>query len=247
MAATLLELCRRVADACNVPRPVAVALNVSDPTARRMLSCAREEIRLLAAAGDWQELRREVDGFALTPGVRGYPPASMAPDIDRIVDRTMRLQNRNIRLEGPVSPQRWAELTSVASPGSPVAFRVMGGDIVFTPTPSAAETISFEYVSDAPVLAADGVTRRRTWEADTDAPLLDDHLVEIGMRWRFMASLNLEHAQVRALYEQERQARLARGGGADVVSLVPRHGGGAAFGSAPAIDWHMIELPAGQL
>lgn len=247
MAASLLELCRRVADACNIPRPAAVA-RASDPTSRRLLSCAREEIRMLAAAGDWQELRREAS-FPLSPGVDSYPLSAIAADIDRIVPQTCWSRTSGGQIDGPLSPQAWARdaATATGATGSVAAFRILAGEMAFTPTPASAETVVFEYVSATPVLAADGVVKRRTWEDDGDTPLLDDYLVELGMRWRFMASINLEHAQIRAAYEQERARRLARGGGAPVLSLTPGAGGRLAADQSPGIDWRIVNLPAGEL
>lgn len=263
MPASLLNLCRAVADACHVPRPAAVAL-ATDPTARRLLSCAREEIRLLAAAGDWQELRREA-AFSLTPLVAAYPLAQIAPDIDRIVDQTCRTQTGGGAarpLTGPVTPQRWAAFNggglnggglNGGGGGSVAAFRVMEGRMVFAPPPTTADGVVFEYVSNAPVASADGATRKTSWENDADVAILDAYLVELGMRWRFLASLGLDCAQPRALYEQERAKRLTRGGGAPVLSLSPGAAGGGAFNdaafndAAPPIDWTRLNLPAGSL
>ena len=116
---------------------------------------------------------------------------ALPADFLEIVPDTMMIVGRVDGVNFPTRADYWAYLQSTSGPsGYTVNARLLGGQLaVFQPT--AGDVLAFEYVSNAPVLSVDGFTPQKTFINDNDVWLLDDDLLVLETRFRFLAAKGL--------------------------------------------------------
>lgn len=96
-------------------------------------------------------------------------------------------------LMGPQSPQAWQSFKSgIVYAGPRERFRILGNTIALNPPPPNGLILSFEYISDAYVVAADGTTYKSSFTADTDTCLFDDSLMVEGLKVAFKQAKGLD-------------------------------------------------------
>ena len=86
------------------------------------------------------------------------------------------------------------------------------------PTPSAVETLTFEYIMNTWCESAAGAAQT-TWTADTDVPIFPDYLFELELKWRVLEVAGMPYAQALAEAEDELDKEKARAPGTRVLSL----------------------------
>jgi hypothetical protein len=91
------------------------------------------------------------------------------------------------------------------------AFTVRGGAIYITPTPTAGDTVAYEYVSTKWCQSSGG-TAQTEWAADTDTSKLDEALHVLDLIWRFKQAKGLEYAADLAAFERRVTDKLMRDG-----------------------------------
>ena len=158
---TLLTTLQDVAVKIGIDRPSSV-IGSTDTTVKELLSFAQEEGKSLSKANDWQILIKEQ---TFTTTATETQASAIPSDFDRFVNETFWNRSKYRTLTGPLTPQEWQAVK--ASTISPVTdcFRYRGGSLLIAPTPTAGETMAFEYVS------------KRTW--DIPARQLHDKIVEL--------------------------------------------------------------------
>lgn len=116
---------------------------------------------------------------------------------DTIFNRTLRLP-----VYGPISPEKWQALKTLPNSGPFYKYRLRNGRLLFNPVAAAGHTCAFEYKSSSAVLAADGVTYRSSFTADTDTSVLDERLLRAGLRWKWRSEKGLDYAEEFRRYEE---------------------------------------------
>lgn len=104
--------------------------------------------RLMKSSG--QEIRDSrmwswlVQTASITTAI-GQAAYTLPDDFDEMIDQTGWNRSTRFPLGGPLSPQEWQYLQ--ANPTGPVysSFRFLNGALFISPTPTAVETITFEY------------------------------------------------------------------------------------------------------
>lgn len=129
----------------------------------------------------YQRLRKRYEITLTTATTYALPS-----DYLEIIPDTMRIVGRIDVARFPTSAAFWSYLESVNGPvGIPVNVRLLEGELnVFSPTED--DVLAFEYVSNAPILASDGTTAKQRFTSDDDDWLLDDDLLILETRWRWM-------------------------------------------------------------
>lgn len=106
------------------------------------------------------------------------------------------------QIGGPLNEEEWA-LANGASVTSSIQqyamFRYDG--LHLYPVPTSADTITYDYVINTPALAVDGTTYKTAFSVDTDAYLLDDELLTLGMVWRYLKTKGRDYAEALRDYE----------------------------------------------
>lgn len=196
---SLLMLVQAVTDELGLPRPAAVQSS-TDQTVRQMLALANREGKQLARRFPWEALAKETSFTTVAAEIQGTL-LTIAPDFARFQNDTMYDRTRARSILGPLSAQEWQREKGAAATGMRDQFRVRGGKILFLPAPEAGRTVYFEYQSRNWCKNAAGSTEREAWAADTDLGILDEDLMALGLKWRFLKAKGLDYAEEFREYE----------------------------------------------
>lgn len=149
---------------------------------------------------DFPLLRRTQSFTASLASLQSAP--GKPTNFQRAIPETFWNQSQDRKIYGPLRDEEWA----IAN-GSPVTsatwqnamFRYDGLHIY--PVPTIADTISYDYIINTPVLAVDGTTYKTEFTADTDSYLLGDRILRLGIIWRYKADKGRDYAEDMRNYE----------------------------------------------
>ncbi len=184
----------------------------TNPTAVTCLALANRTGRELATEYLWQVLLVSYT-FATVASTANY---ALPTPFRRIINNTVWDQTNKVQLRGPVSASEWNYLqNSSIAVGSPLNsyFRMAGNYIYIGPTPSSVRTIGYDYQSKY------WISGKNEFTADADEPLIDDQLMILGLRWRFLQSKGDDYESVRGEYQSLLDALQAQDGGKSVISF----------------------------
>lgn len=217
---TLLSTINQVQDSIGLPRSSTV-ISSTDQTVRTLLAFANEEGNALARRGSWNKLVKEAT-FVTVNGTASYALSTIAPDFRHLLNDTSWNRDSRRSMGGPLSSQDWQAQQAWVAASPFQQFRIRGGDILITPTPTTAENIYFEYVSNSWCKSSGG-TDQTAWAADTDVGILDEYLMGLGIKFRWLKSKGFPaYVEAEQMYNLEVQKALGRDGGARTVNLNSR-------------------------
>ena len=212
---TLLSTLQDVAAAVGLTKPSQIVGNNSED-ARRLLVEAGNEGRILSRGGiyneagslitqhDWTALRKE-QVFSLAENQPDYDLSKIIDDNDyvRLVENTFWDRSNDRRVHG-VTPQEWQLIKSDVTAASEFNRKIIlrGGSLFFEPVPSDSAQIAFEYVSNKWCESSIG-TAQTGWLADTDTFKLDEHLLFLGVRFRYLRSVGAPYNEEQKEYLDE--------------------------------------------
>lgn len=194
---SLLSMIQNAARRLSIPVPSVVVAS-SDIQVLQLLQCAQDEGRSLASRHLWQALTTEK---TFTTVAAAAQTNAIPSDFDRIVPETMYNRTRTRRVWGPVSNDEWQEYQATLAARVDPAFRIRGSSLLITPTPTAGDTVAYEYISKNWCQTSGG-TGQSAWAADTDTGVLDEPLMTLGVIWRFRADKGLDYANSQSEYER---------------------------------------------
>jgi hypothetical protein len=121
---------------------------------------------------------------------------ALPDDFLEIVPDTMRIVGRIDVANFPAQADWWSYLQSMAGPvGIPVNVRLINGLLnVYSPTEN--DVIAYEYISNMPITDSTGATPKASFTADEDLWLLDDDLLILEVRWRYLQAKGLPDWQL---------------------------------------------------
>lgn len=157
-------------------------------------------------------------------GQSDYPLPS---DFQRLIDNTMWDRSRYWSMRGPQSPQQWQMYKSSVIGRASIQrrWRVRNIDGVNkfsidpVPTDNAAALV-FEYVSNGWCRSQAGVYQNQ-WQSDSDVGVVDEWLLQLGVRWRMLRRLGMSYSEELDEYERQVSKATAQDGGAAILSIVP--------------------------
>jgi hypothetical protein len=238
---TLLEILQSVAKQIPVAVPT-LAVGSSDDTAQALLAAATWTAKHLHRIHDWSVLTKEHTFTTLATVASAALPA----DFDRLVTDSAWDRSDFDRLQGALSPQDWQLLKSgnLSTAFTVTSFRLkpVAGllKVFLDPTPTATSNLVFEYISTQ-WAQAQGGSPQSDWLADTDSPILDPHLIELGTLARELRRLGMSYDEEAFEFERMLGLRIANDGAvAKTLSILPRTFGPAflSTGSIPDGNWH---------
>lgn len=127
---------------------------------------------------------------------------------------TQTFWDRNFRwqLLGPLEAQEWQVLKSGISPTGPRRrFRVMSNYFYIDPVPSEVDQEVFEYYAQSWCQSSGG-TSQVLWTADTDKYILDDDMMILGIKWRYLRAKGLDYIEEYRTWEDRRAVVASRDG-----------------------------------
>jgi hypothetical protein len=194
---TLLTIVRNSADRLGLGRPSSV-VSSTDPNAVALLAMAQEEGKTLARRHEWQVLQSEYT-FPTAASTASY---ALPTDFDRILKETVFNRTSRRRMLGDLTPAQWQEtqasLVTMVNP----AFRIRGNLFLISPTPSAIETVAYEYMTNK-WCESSGGTAQTEWLSDTDVGKLSEDIMTLGVIWRWKRAKGLDYGEDMNSYEME--------------------------------------------
>jgi hypothetical protein len=178
-----------------------------------------EEGNDLASRGAWEGLTLEATHTTTAAEDQGSITSIATNGYRYIKDGTFFNRTNGLRVEGPLDAESWQATKALSSTGPKYFYRLRGGKLLVTPTPSAGESWAFEYISKNWILAADGTTYKNYFTLDTDTVLLPEELFLMGLRWRWLREKGLDYAELFRTYEMQVKDALGRDGGKRVLSM----------------------------
>lgn len=193
-------------------------INNPDAGVKQALSFAKKVLKEIYRAHTWEVLLKE-QSFT-TDGSGSYPFSTIVTDGDygRVKESTEWdfSNNRKIYI---VSAVEWQALvnSTIGTLGISRYGRARGGNLLMTPDASG-DTVVFEYISNF-LVEDSGGTRKLTFTADTDVPVFDEDLVELGLKAYFKNEHGLDASEDFDLYystmqeyiDQEKPSKIIRG------------------------------------
>jgi len=215
---SLLSIVQDVSGRLSLPQPSAV-VGSTDKQVIQLLALANEEGTSLGRRYAWQAL---IEEQTFTTVASPAQSAALPTDLDRFVPNSFFNRSTRRPMTGPITPRQWQWIQ--AQPVYSTAyllFRERTGQFLIAPTPAAGETIAYEYLSKNWAESSGG-TPQPAFQADTDVALLDEGLITLGLRWRFLRAKGLDYAEEMATYERELEQAMARDGGSTALTLAPQ-------------------------
>lgn len=213
---TLLQLIQNEADLLGLARPDSV-INSTDQQIRQLFAILIEEGESLAGRAEWEELL--VEQTFVTVAAETQTNAPIPDDFDRFVPETVWNRTSARQLIGPRTSRQWqADLARPAASQIYLSFRLRGGSFLINPTPTAGDTVAYEYVSKNWVVSSAGAGKELP-TSDDDTFALDTELLKLGVRWRWKAAKGLDYGEDMVTYERAVAITIADDGGAEDLEI----------------------------
>lgn len=159
----------------------------------QILALAKRSLKEVARSHKWSVLRKE-GTITTAASTEQY---SLAADFDEISFFTLwdQTDDKPLRL---ATASEWQALQSsgVNSASTTWYFMEQGSSndlvISFFPVPSSEKTYSYYYRSNKPCQSSGG-TAQTTWAADTDTALVNEDLIALDLKWRYLNSKSLPY------------------------------------------------------
>lgn len=207
LLSSISSVCRRV----GIGAPISV-VNATDDLTLQMLDLAQESAEEISKRHGWRAMRVL---YTFPTVAAQAQPNALPADYDRLAPGlTFWNLTQRQPVSGPLSAADWARMVALASFAQPnLVYRFAGSSILLYPTPAAGQVLSLEYVSNRPIVAADGVTFKSTFSADDDTTRFPEHLFLKDLRWRWKAAKGLNYSEEKDAYERayELEAAADRG------------------------------------
>lgn len=214
---SLLTIIQNAAVDLNLTSPSAVAVS-TDTQVQQLFNLANRDGKDLTRRFDWQALTKEAT-FTTAATEQQTTLALVASDFARLLDESMNNRTKHWLVRGPLSGQEWQRRRAIGPQVGVVNyFRIRGDAILFFPTPVAGDSIYFEYISKNWVLS--NVSAGKTaFTADTDTAVIDEDILTLGVKWRFLKAKSLDYSEEFRSYESALEAVFGSDGGRGPVDM----------------------------
>lgn len=181
--AMIQGVCRRVGHP-----PPTVAFAATDTTTQRLVALADDEGRDLLRYGDWRVLRKtHTFTTTATESQTGTP---IPTDLGGFIDGTIWNRTTKQTIQ-QLDAEQWHYYKARTSFPFEHAFYLEGATWLQQPVPPAGQTQAYGYRSTY-FCQSSGGTKQAAWAADTDTGVLSEHLMVLGITWRFKQSRGLD-------------------------------------------------------
>lgn len=230
---TLLTIVNDAQAVLNLPITSTVVTNTGD-TQRQLLRLCNMAGREIARAYPWQVLVTE-RSFTTT-ATEQQTGETLPADFGWVVDDTLWNRTTTDRVWGPLSSQSWQAQKATGTSVAWSQFRIRANSFYFLPSPTAGQTIYYEYVSKY-WCESSGGTDQEKWAADTDVGRIDEYLLTLGLIWRWKAAKGLYYEEEKAEFDRELSAAKARDGARRRTSIAGPSTRPFGWGKVPEGNW----------
>tara|TARA_R100000808_G_scaffold25072_1_gene61300 strand:+ start:10677 stop:11393 length:717 start_codon:yes stop_codon:yes gene_type:complete len=201
---TLLTIIESAADEIGLERPATVVSN-SDPQVRQLLRAATQEGKYLAKAYNWEIIKKEGSVTTAAQESQGVM-TTIASDFDRFANDTMWNRTSSEKIYGPLTDVQWQRVKADVTSGVTNWFRIRGGSLLFTPNPTASQTVKFEYYSKNWIDLGSGATPAAAdgsgFNNDANTVVFDEELMTLGVTYRWLKGRGLDFQAVLMEYRE---------------------------------------------
>tara|TARA_R100001086_G_scaffold87888_1_gene42957 strand:- start:406 stop:1116 length:711 start_codon:yes stop_codon:yes gene_type:complete len=191
---TLLTICQDAANLIGITAPDAVTSS-TDTSTIQLEACANQEGRSQVQKYSWEVLIQEGSHTTIAAESQGAM-TTIATDFGRFSNQTLWNRTTDRRYYGPITAAKWQQILAVVSGGITNYFRIRGGNLLMHPTPTAGESVKFEYVSKNWVDTSGGTSANADkFSGDSQTTVLEEELVVLGVVWRFLKLKGLPYDQ----------------------------------------------------
>lgn len=233
---SLLTIVQEALGRMNLPVP-GVVVTSTDAQVKLCYRLAQQQGKELSRRGAWKALTAEK---TFTTVATAAQTNALPADLDWIIPDTIFDRTLRRKVSGPVSAVDWQYIQASLSNAIFPAFRIRGTSLLMTPTPTAGNTVGYEYVTKNWCQSNESVAQS-AWAADTDTALVDEELHILGLIYRFRKARRLDFQDEQATYEGQVLQAIQREGVRPRISTDPVHrigsdrGADALAGARPAI------------
>ena len=230
---TLLTIVQNVADEVGVNSPSSV-INTTVATDQQLLRFANASGLRLLRRYAFERITQEFTHTTTAAEDQGALTTIIGSDFDRLVPTTLYNRSQSRRIKGPYTPQEWQRDKGTVSSSIQEYYRLRGGNLLISPAPAAGETIAGEYVSKNWILDSDGTTTKAVFTADSDTSLIDEDLIVLDVKWRYLKSKSLDYSEEKLEFESEFANRRGEDKGGRIIDL-----------ATEGVDQAVINTPEG--
>lgn len=217
----MLTIVQQAAREINLPTPSVVA-TASDQTTITMLALLNREGKNLANRYQWNALVREATFVTLAAELQGTMAALTSDTgFNYMLGDTIWIRDMIEPVYGGLSPQYWQRYKANNITGPYPEFRIRNGSLYMIPSPTAGQTCAFEYMTKS-WCESSGGTAQQAFAADTDVGRLDEDLLTLGLKWRFLRSKDFDYSEEFADYEARVADAIAREGTPRALTMARR-------------------------
>lgn len=187
---TLLTISQNISKDAKTEVPSTIIDNTQE-VAKQIFQAVRLATFYLLENWDWQVLQSEND-FNSVVSTKSYDFPS---DFNRLIPDTFFNNTNNREVFLVRNPKEWRLLNLTTGSQAKEYFRIRNNQTTLYPTPTAINSYTYEYISKNIILDTDGTTTKSSWVADTDTARIDEDLVELEARWRFLRTRGKEYEE----------------------------------------------------
>jgi hypothetical protein len=208
---SLLDICQDAAEEIGFDAPSTIIGN-TDPTAIRLLRLAHRTGAILAKKS-WELLIKE----ATFDTTASEPQYNLESDYRSLVPDTIWNQTTDQPVY-KISNTQWSYEKSAMTGAYEDRFRLLGDDagpdigarITIHPTPTAVETIYYQYYSKN--WLTNGGVEYSAFQGDTDEVIFDEDMFTMGVIWRLLKTLGQPYLEEKTEFDRELEICLAQDG-----------------------------------
>ena len=205
----ILEICQDVANLAAVQRPEDL-FDTNSQQDSIFLSIAKAELNSLMRYGDWQDLTKEAEVLTIS-GKTVYPMDNIVPDFYAILNNTIYIKDKMEKVIGAITPEDWMREKYFNCPDANIKFKIQNNAIKFLNEPPAGLKIVFQYRSNAVCTDARTYEEKPTITANTDVPIFDRYVVQLGILYRWLKRNGMDYAEEKYEYDMELRKKFGSG------------------------------------
>lgn len=216
---TLLTISQNIAKDAKTEVPTTIIDNTQE-VAKQIFQAVRLATKDVFERHDWSALNYDKTFSSVVSQVQYDLPT----DFDRIVNGTF-FNTTNRREVFLTTPREWRQLNLNVGVSVIKRYRIRQNKVELFPTPSAIESFTYEYINNKPIYDNDTASAKTDWTKDGDTSLLNEDLIELHGRWRFLRYRGKEYAEAQREAEERLQDVMGRDAGRKTIYPdVPRYG-----------------------
>ncbi len=214
--ASVLSLMQDAAVETHLNRVSTIIGSTTDATAMLLSRAVHKTCRELQDFG-WQKLVREKTFTTVAAETQTGTPIPI--DFRHFCADTIYNRTTRERIHGPLNADEWQSQKATASTWSYLTFRIRGGSWLWAPTPTASQTIAYEYITTYLGTDTSGVTGKATFTADTDLTYFDDELMILGIAKNVLDINGADYAEKSREFQLRLSSLLKQDGGSRIISM----------------------------